>query len=223
MFPTHFNALTEGNIMKKYVAALAAATMLAPAANAATDLTSAMVTGPSGTVWNTTVDSFFALFLQRPIGNLLNPTDNFSGSATTEGGNNFTIAGEGFRPGETANSDLSYMLTLTFADGATISGQYIGSTFTGGTTATVGNATYTLTGFGWDRSRADNVSDFRAVSGGDPNDYTGQFSYSALTAMGAVPEPATWGILVLGFGVMGGAMRVRNRKSQTARLALRFI
>ena len=206
--------------MTKLAIALAAAVALAPAANAATNLTSAMITGPSGTVWNTTVDSFYAVFLQRPIGNILNPHDNFSGSATTEGANNFLIAGEGFRPGETSNSDLIYTLTLMFADGATVSGNYVGSTFTGGTSATVGNSTYTLTGFGWDRSPADNVSAFEAVSGGDPADYAGQFAYTALTA--AVPEPATWGLLVLGFGAMGGAMRSRTRKAVTSRIALRL-
>lgn len=209
--------------MKRYLLAATAAISLASGAQAATNLTSVEVRGTSGTIWNTnSADSFYAVFLQRPIGTLLNPNDNFSGSATTEGGNNFTIAGEGFRPGESQNSDPVYTLTLMFADGATIMGNYVGSTFSGGTTATVGNSTYTLTGFGWDRSRADNVSAFRAVSGGDPFDYTGQFSYSALTTLGAVPEPATWAMLVLGFGVMGGAMRTRARQSRDARLTLRL-
>ena len=208
--------------MKKIVTALAVAMAIAPAAHAATDLTSVEITGPSGTVWNTTVDSFYAVFLQRPIGNVLNPNDNFSGSATTEGGNNFLIAGEGFRPGETQNSDLVYTLTLMFADGATVSGSYANSTFTGGTSSTVGDSTYTLTGFGWDRSQADNVSAFNAVSGGDPNDYTGQFAYTATTVMGGVPEPAAWGMLVIGFGAMGGAMRARSRKAVASRHSLRL-
>ena len=34
----------------------------------------------------------------------------------------------------------------------------------------------------------------------------------------AVPEPATWGMMILGFGVMGGAMRRRQRT--TARVAM---
>ena len=35
--------------------------------------------------------------------------------------------------------------------------------------------------------------------------------------VGVVPEPATWGVLVLGFGVMGGAMRAqRGRKATVA-------
>lgn len=212
--------------MKTYLLALAGTLALAPAANAAS-LISVSVNGPSGTVWNTARDGYYAVFLQRPVGNLLNPSDNFSGTATTEGGNNFVILGEGYYPGTSANSDTLYNLTLTFADGAVITGQYVfgtgaqtGGTFQNGTSATVGGTTYTLNGFGWDRSRADNVSAYRAESGGDPYDYTGQFSYSAISA--AVPEPATWAMLVLGFGVLGGAMRTRARKAGTARLALRY-
>lgn len=178
---------------------------------------------PSGTVWNTnSADGYYALFLQRPLGILLNPNDNFAGSATTEGGNNFTIAGEGYYPGTSENSDPFYTLTLMFADGATIAGQYVGSTFAGGSSATVGNSTYTLTGFGWDRSRADNVSAFQAVSGGDPSDYTGQFSYAAMTSQGGVPEPATWAIMLLGFGFLGSVLRTRTREGRDARRLLRM-
>lgn len=208
--------------MRNYLltaATLALMVGFVPSANAATDLTKVMITGPSGTVWNTTVDSFYAIFLQRPIGNILNPNDNFSGSATTEGGNNFLIAGEGFRPGETQNSDLIYTLTLMFADGALISGDYVDSTFINGTSATVGNSTYTLTGFGWDRSQSDNVSAFQAISGGDPADYTGQFAYSAQTA--AVPEPSTWAMMLFGFGALGFGMR-RRRGKGNEKLRVRF-
>lgn len=209
---------------KKLLAAFAATTLITPAANAAS-LISAAVTGPSGTVWNTTQDSFYAVFLQRPIGVLLNANDDFAGSATTIGSNNFLIAGEGYYPGTNENSDLQYTLTLTFADGAVVSGDYVfdmaapGGEFRNGTSATVGNMTYALTGFGWDRSKADNVSAYRAVSGGDPFDYTGQFSYSA--SLAAVPEPATWALFVLGFGALGGAMRSRARKCGSVRQGLK--
>lgn len=205
--------------MNKLLLVAVAACTLTPAANAAS-LMSAQVTGPSGTVWNTAQDNFYTLFLMRPVGNVINPTDNFTSTPTTEGMNNFVILGEGFRPGETVNSDAAYTLTLTFADGAVISGNYVGSNFVANpnTTAVAGNTTYTLNGFGWDRSNANNVSAFTAVSGGDPADYTGQFSYSALTA--AVPEPATWAMFVLGFGALGGAMRARSKRAGMQRRAL---
>ena len=47
-------------------------------------------------------------------------------------------------------------------------------------------------------------------------------SITLTSLAGAVPEPATWAMLVLGFGVMGGAMRSRTRKSQVSRQTLRF-
>lgn len=208
--------------MKIYAGTLAVAALFTYPASAATDLTSAMVTGPSGTVWNTMVDSFYTLFLQRPIGTLLNSTDNFAGIATTDGPNNFLIAGEGFRLGETENSDIFYTLTLMFADGATISGNYVGSTFTGGTSATRSGTLYTLTGFGWDRSNGDNVSSYRAESGGDPNDYTGQFRYTAVDAVGVVPEPLTWMVLLAGFDAIGAAMRTRAGRPAPACSAIGF-
>ncbi len=36
---------------------------------------------------------------------------------------------------------------------------------------------------------------------------------------GAVPEPATWAMLLLGFGAIGGAMRARRRQKVTVRYA----
>lgn len=212
--------------MKKLAlfAAAAASLVVAAFVQAAAMLTSVSINGPSGTIWNTAVDSFYAVFLQRPIGNLLNANDDFSGSATTDGVNNFLIAGEGFRPGGSENSDMLYTLTLSFADGAVITGDYVfspatpGGAFANGTSATVGGTTYTLDGFGWDRSRADNVSAFQAVSGGDPFDYTGQFSYSAT----AVPEPATWAMFILGFGALGLGLRRRNAEVSANKARLLF-
>lgn len=204
----------------------AAAVIAASSASAATSLVYAEVNGASGAVWDTEVDGNWALFLQQPFGNVLNPNDNFGGNATEEGMNNFLIAGEGYFDGTSANSDLTYNLLLRFADGATISGQYTfglpGGGFVAGpnSTATVGNTTYVLNGFGWDRSRADNVSRFQAVSGGDPFDYTGQFSFTATTA--AVPEPATWALFILGFGAIGATLRRRSSAVRVSKTKLRF-
>jgi hypothetical protein len=41
-------------------------------------------------------------------------------------------------------------------------------------------------------------------------DNGGSFTLS----IGGVPEPATWAMMILGFGVVGGAMRVRRRQSR---------
>lgn len=213
--------------MKKIALAAAAVASLAVSPANSASLTSVSVFGTtSGATWNTASDQFWSVFLQRPIGVLLNPTDNFAGSAATLGLNSYAIFGEGTLSSTTVNSDLEYRITLNFDDGATLVGSYNfaipGGQFVAGpqSTATVGTTTYTLNGFGWDRSSADNVSAFRAVSGGDPNDYTGQFSF--FTSSSAVPEPATWAMFILGFGLIGAGLRHRNRQVSTTKARLTF-
>lgn len=44
--------------------------------------------------------------------------------------------------------------------------------------------------------------------------------FSGSLSLPAVPEPATWLMLILGFGAVGGALRGRTRQAVTARLAL---
>ena len=39
---------------------------------------------------------------------------------------------------------------------------------------------------------------------------------SAMATPGAVPEPATWGMMIVGFGAVGGALRRRSRKPASA-------
>ncbi len=43
---------------------------------------------------------------------------------------------------------------------------------------------------------------------GQPATYGGNITFAAA----AVPEPATWGLMVLGFGAIGGALRTSRRK-----------
>lgn len=49
------------------------------------------------------------------------------------------------------------------------------------------------------------------ATGGD-----GYYAVSEIQAFGAVPEPATWGMLILGFGAIGAGMRQRLRHRGTA-------
>jgi len=37
--------------------------------------------------------------------------------------------------------------------------------------------------------------------------------FIAAAQLGGVPEPATWALMILGFGAVGGAMRRRNAKT----------
>ncbi len=46
---------------------------------------------------------------------------------------------------------------------------------------------------------------------GRVNDINTNNSGSFTVSVSAIPEPATWGMLILGFGVMGGAMRRRAK------------
>ena len=200
------------------IAIAAVSLAFAGSAHAAT-LISAAVTGPTGTVWNTTSDSYYTLFLGPNVGPsspVVNPNDTAINVPVTNT-QGYLLYGEGF-PGSVdnpavpaPNSDSSYNLTLNFSNGATITGLYtpIGNIFSGGTSAVLDGALYTLTDFSWNRDRADVVQAFTATPGGDPNDYRGNFQLTRSPA--AVPEPATWAMMLAGFGALGLAMR---RKSE---------
>jgi hypothetical protein len=62
-------------------------------------------------------------------------------------------------------------------------------------------------------SSTSSLRDFDAAS-------TGSFSAdpAPTTIGGAVPEPATWGMMLIGFGVIGGALRARKRGEVNARI-----
>ena len=44
----------------------------------------------------------------------------------------------------------------------------------------------------------------------------GAFSYDAPDPSGAIPEPSTWGLMILGFGVLGARLRRRRSGMVTA-------
>ena len=201
--------------MKKYLMAAAVAAGLSftgSPAHAAADLVSASVTSglpgfPTGRVWDTqSANTFYALFLQQPFGTFINPGQTLN-DPTDPGLNEFSAFGEGFFPGAgTVDSDPIYTLTLLFADGAELTGTYMRSTqtFTGSSVLTAGGARYTLNSFTWERLSPDTVRPFDPVPGGDPDDYFGGFSFTA------VPEPGTWAMMLLGFGAVGYSMRRRS-------------
>ncbi|MBB5686021.1 PEPxxWA-CTERM sorting domain-containing protein [Sphingobium boeckii] len=203
--------------MKRYLLAGAALLSMTSAANAA-NLISAEVRGlnasqqASGTVWNTTVDGFYTLFLGQPAFNGLNPQDQAINNPSELGANDFVVLGDGWPVGTNTNSDPFYQLTLKFEGGASIAGVYdaTAKTLVSGTSALIDNAQYTLTGFGWERTaNVNNVSANSAVPGGSTSDYAGQFSFD----VAAVPEPATWAMMITGFGFVGGSMRRRAVKT----------
>jgi len=200
------------------LAATAALTSLPAVASAAPTITAAQVTGPSGTVWNTTADSFYTLFLQTPaLGNFVNPGDQPVNLALNGTQTRVLLAGDGFRLGETVDSDSIYNLLLTFADGNTLSGSYSPTLnrFLGGSSFTSGGSVYSLAEFSFRRYLGDAVSEFTATPGGDPNDYAGNFRIDS--AIAAVPEPATWAMMIFGMGMVGFTLRRRTNVHASVR------
>ena len=218
--------LTKGVILMKkaYLLAAAAIAAVASSANAVT-LVSAAVFGSNGqTIWATanapgSVDQNYTLFLQNPtLGAFLNPNDEAINYTVKSGTNYAFLAGDGFPAGTTLNSDPLYRLELNFDNGAKLSGTYAPGTpnsFLGGASSTVGNTTLTLNEFSYTRSLADVVGQYRAEpQTGDSNDYQGNFRFTSSVA-GAVPEPASWALMLGGFGMAGTALR---RRRQTTRV-----
>ena len=192
------------------LAALALASV-ATGASALT-LTNAAVTGPTGTVWTTAQTGNYTLFLQTPgLGDFLNPNDeSISFGVSNSGISRVLLAGEGFTPGTTVDSDPFYNLTLTFDTGQTLTGTYTPTTnafLTGGSIVSDG-VTYDLVEFSYRRFLGDAVQPNVATPGGDGNDYVGNFR---IDATGAVPEPAAWGLMLAGFAMVGASMRRRSR------------
>ncbi len=210
--------------MKKiYLFAACAAALPVSAANAAT-LISAAVFGSNGTtVWATanapnTNPQNYTLFLQNPgLGNFLNPQDEAINYAAQDGSNYAFLAGDGFAPGTTLNSDPSYRLVLNFDNGAVLSGNYMPGSpnaFVPDAAAVVGRTRLTLTEFSFTRSLADVVGRYQATPRTDDgDDYQGNFEFTQATT--GVPEPAAWALMFGGFGLIGTGLR---RRRETMRI-----
>ena len=206
---------------KMYLLAAVAAGSIACSANALTLVSAAVFGSVNGTVWATanapgTNTGNYTLFLQNPgLGNFLNPNDEQINYSVQNGSNYAFLAGDGYFPGQTANSDPLYRLELRFDNGALLSGTYVPGTpnsFIGSAPVTVGNTTLTLNEFSYTRSLADTVGQYRAIpQTGDGNDYAGNFRFTS--AVGGVPEPASWALMLGGFGMAGAAIRRRRVKT----------
>lgn len=58
-----------------------------------------------------------------------------------------------------------------------------------------------------------------AVQAAAFNDIQAQFGFAAAGGAGAVPEPGTWALMILGFGFAGAAMRRANAQRRRVRVA----
>ena len=65
------------------------------------------------------------------------------------------------------------------------------------------------------------ISSITITSGTARISSIGQFRIGGVSrAVGAVPEPATWGMMLIGFGLIGGAMRRRTKVQRRVSFAL---
>ena len=201
--------------MKKLLLASLALASFATSANALT-LVNAAVTGTLGsTIWTTANTGNYTLFLSSPNpGDYLNPNDESISVGIPNGISRVLLTGEGFLPGNTLNSDPAYNLTLSFDSGQTLTGLYTVATnsFSGGSSIVSGGRTFSLIEFSYTRFLGDVVRPNVATPGGDGNDYNGNFRISSVA--GAVPEPASWALMIVGFGMVG--VSARRRKASTA-------
>ncbi|CAM3031261.1 PEP-CTERM sorting domain-containing protein [Sphingomonas antarctica] len=209
-----------------HLLAACAAVLVACPAQAATLISAAVFGSTNNTIWATanapgTTSGNYTLFLQNPgLGNFLNRNDEAISYAAHAGDNYAFLAGDGFFPGSTLNSDPLYRLELTFDNGAVLTGSYIpGSTnmFVGGNAVTIGNTTLSLTEFSFTRSLADTVGPYHAIpQTGDSNDYAGNFSFTQTidpgVGAGLVPEPESWALMVGGLALVGYGLRRRRSR-----------
>lgn len=106
---------------------------------------------------------------------------------------------------EEEDTEVSSDTYVTFADG-----DFVGQTFGGGCT----NCLSAI--FGQDNGAAYSFSTLTAsillTSASGPVTITGaQLSYQLFDPEAAVPEPASWALMITGFGLVGGVMRRRAR------------
>ena len=96
----------------------------------------------------------------------------------------------------------------------TIAGQFLGDgTFNSDATGIVSNPAYThIT----DRQEAGGFTRPTLSTEGLYYGANGIFEVSFSTSSGAVPEPATWGLMIMGFGLSGVALRSRRRMATAA-------
>lgn len=216
------------------IATAAASIALASPATAAT-----VVIDLSGAATGTIVTGTNATFAQRFAGQTV-AGSSLTGTPT----NPLTLSAAGtinvdfFNPGVSPASNsllsqpgnaapLSVLLgslanSFTFTMGASNAGSTIdvlafgaNGGLTGSTTIVMGNAynIYTVSGLG----------DFQGLSFLNNNDPAGvrfqNMSYESVAPGGAVPEPATWAMMIVGFGSVGGAMRRRSSVKTSVRFA----
>ena len=122
------------------------------------------------------------------------------------------VAGLGFTTIDLFNPQGSNDISLSVFSGANGTGTLLGST-----TAANFNFQSNFTYFMGFTSDSNNIGSFVLTNPGGASDVFGvdNIVSAKLSPVAAVPEPATWAMMLLGFGFVGGALRsTRNKKSR---------
>ncbi|SIN62103.1 PEP-CTERM protein-sorting domain-containing protein [Parasphingorhabdus marina DSM 22363] len=211
--------------MKKYLlAAASAAAFLAPAANAAIITTDAQnvpgvsLTPPGGALVQAVGDATISTGIDFTFGNaegiFSDPPEAFCG-INASGNCDLVTAVDGriVQLGSLVQGLTSYFfaeagnaangsLTLSVFD---INNNLLETALNGPPLGPNGRTTFEIT-----RAAADIA--FFSIGGNDSFGVNEIRIETPLGGVGAVPEPATWAFMILGFGAIGGAMR-RQRKT----------
>jgi len=207
----------------------AAVVLSATPAIAAPRVTSISVLGEqTGMIWNTALDSYYTAFVQHPYGVMLNEDDDFTSvHVFGDRPSNYMLTGDGYPPDTpSGNSDPAYRLTVVMTENnvsQTLTGIFDGTTsaFTAlSGPVSFSGVDYTLTTFNWVRGMSNLVGSYKGSNTTYPGqsvgsfaDYQGAFT---LSATAAVPEPATWAMMIVGFGAVAGTIRYRRRTTHAA-------
>jgi hypothetical protein len=186
--------------MHKLLFALAGATALTAASAANAALTIGTAGGTNGTVTPT---------ITSPSTLEFDTTNGTAGSYSSFFQfNNDSFTSAVFTATASTNplDGTTVSLLQLFTGGTVTSGVYSGGTLVSGGSISGSSNSLTL----------NNVSltpntDYTFVYSGALGKTPGNISGNAAFAIAAVPEPATWGLMLLGFGGIGMAMRRRRR------------
>ncbi|QXQ06298.1 PEPxxWA-CTERM sorting domain-containing protein [Sphingosinicellaceae bacterium] len=109
----------------------------------------------------------------------------------------------------------SSVLPKSYVGGAIVSGTFLPSNFSGFAFTYFHNAGSfaAFNGFSANGAWTLYVDDISSSDGGS---IAGGWSLNFTTVAGAVPEPATWALMLGGFGLVGGAMRRRGTQPRGA-------
>ncbi|MEO9469373.1 PEPxxWA-CTERM sorting domain-containing protein [Parasphingorhabdus sp.] len=216
---------------KIFYTAVAAFTVIATPANAAvffSDLTNFQIAAPGAGL----IEDFEGVSgaeLNTPLPSLSLASGTYTGLAGTPFPNvfvsapGFTNFGAGNNPTSsqilTANGDESFDVML--AAPTTALGMNLFLNDLGDATITFYDSADNVLGTTTYFASADNLQFVGLV--GDPGESIARFTFEStlgrsintgidnLYAVTAVPEPATWSFMILGFGLVGGAMRMQRK------------